>query len=158
VTVAIPQGTTLADVRQQIKEAQDELQELRRVPTPAADIEQRVQRCVEKLGSVTVSGIGEGEELRMKHSGDALALMAALFPDETVKLAMAEVERTANTPLPVKERRERMAELKQEIIELQHIEEALVVAGHGERAPDDAPPEAILGCRVVKGRSREKAA
>jgi hypothetical protein len=57
----------------------------------------------------------------------------------------------AQKPLPVSKRPGRIAGLKQEIEKLQHLEEALVLAGNGERSPN-AAPAAALGCRIQTAR------
>jgi hypothetical protein len=53
--------------------------------------------------------------------------------------------------LPVSKRPGRIDELKQEIEELQHLEEALVLAVNAERSPN-AAPAAVLGCRNQAAR------
>jgi hypothetical protein len=67
-----------------------------------------------------VRGVGVGERLSIvwpgaqswsgsgyisEHTCDPLALLAALFPDRMLALVMIEVERMANDPLPVAQRR-----------------------------------------------------
>jgi hypothetical protein len=119
-------------------------------PVPSPDIEDRIRQYIGKLAVVEVRGIGEGETLQIAWA-DPLRILATLFPDELVKAAMRTVEQMASKPLPVSKRPGRIAELKQQIEELQHLEEALVLAGNGERSPD-AAPAAVLGCRTQAAR------
>jgi hypothetical protein len=89
---------------------------------------------------------------------DPLALLAALFPDRLSALAMREVERQANDPLPVAERPARIAAFERELDELHRVEEALVTAAiaGGEtvyRSPS-APPAAVLGVQIEAKVSR----
>jgi hypothetical protein len=63
----------------------------------------------------------------------------------------------ANDPLPIKERAARIAELRREIDELGYLEEALVVASGAERSPG-APPQAVLGVRLVQAKRVTRAA
>jgi len=52
-------------------------------------------------------------------------MLGALFPDEPVALAMAEVERQSNELLPVTERAARIAALEAKVEQLERIEETL---------------------------------
>jgi hypothetical protein len=69
-----------------------------------------------------------------------------------LSLVMTEVERMANNPLPVAERGPRVAALERELIELHHVEEALVTAaiaaGQSVHRSAQAPPAAVLGVRI----------
>jgi hypothetical protein len=123
VTVATD-GHDLASVRARIKAATTELDTLKRAPAPSSDIEARVRDYVAKLAPA-VRGVGVGEHLSIVWPGaqlsstflaeqtcDPLALLAALFPDRLIALAMREAERQANDPLPVAERAPRIAVLE----------------------------------------------
>jgi hypothetical protein len=48
---------------------------------------------------------------------------------------MAEIDRVANTPCPLAERKQRIAKLEQEVDRLQRTEEAIVVATGAPRQP-----------------------
>ena len=133
-------GHELAEVRKRIKAAIAEVDALKRAPAPSSDIEARVREYVRGLAP-KVRGVGVGERLSIvwpgaqsssgyisEHTCDPLALLAALFPDRMLSLAMREVERQANDPLPVAERAPRIATLERELDELHRIEEALVAA------------------------------
>ena len=123
----------------------------------------------------TVRGVGVGEHLSIVWPGaqqsstflaertcDPLALLAALFPDRLIALAMSEVERQANDPLPVAERPARIAALERELAELSYVEEALVAAAIAAGEPvalsSSAPPAAVLGVRIVETKSPRVAA
>jgi len=53
--------------------------------------------------------------------------MAFFQPDVLVERLMTEIERVANTPYPLAEREQQIAELEREIDRLQRAEEAIVV-------------------------------
>jgi hypothetical protein len=144
-------------VRERIKEAEDELALLRAVPTPAPDIRDRVEAYVQSLAQPEVRGICAGQKLEVKWPSSAIAVFALLSPEKVQEVILAEVERVANDPLPIKERRARIAELKREIDELAYVEEALVVTSGAERSPG-APPHAVLGVRVVEAKHVMRAA
>jgi hypothetical protein len=150
-------GHELGDVREQIKEAEDELALLRAVPTPAPDIRDRVEAYVQSLAQPEVRGICAGQTLEVKWPNSVIAVFALLFPEKMQEVILAEVERVANDPLPIKERTARIAELKREIDELPYLEEALVVATGAERSPA-ARPHAVLGVRVVEAKRITRAA
>jgi hypothetical protein len=73
-------------------------------------------------------------------------------------LAMGEVERMANDPLPVAQRAPRIAALERELEELHRVEEVLVAvaiaAGQPVHRSPSAPPAAVLGLRVADRVSR----
>jgi hypothetical protein len=64
-------------------------------------------------------------------------------------LAMGEVERMANDPLPVAQRAPRIAALERELEEVHRVEEVLVAvaiaAGQPVHRSPSAPPAAVLG-------------
>jgi hypothetical protein len=93
----------------------------------------------------------------VKWPNSVISVFALLSPEKVQEVILAEVERVANDPLPIKERRARIAELKREIDELAYLEEALVVATGAERSPG-APPHAVLGVRVVEAKGVTRAA
>jgi hypothetical protein len=61
-----PDGHDLGDVRERIKDAENELALLRAVPTPAPDIRDRVEAYVQSLAQPEVSGISAGQKLDVK--------------------------------------------------------------------------------------------
>jgi hypothetical protein len=150
-------GHNLADVRERIKDAEDELKRLRAVPTPSSDIRKRVEGYVHSLAKPKIGGIGKGETLKVTWPDDILAVFALLFPERVQEIVLAGVDAVANDPLPVKQRAARIAELRREIDELGYVEGALVVASGAERSPG-APPQAVLGVRVVEARRVTRAA
>jgi hypothetical protein len=148
-----PNGADLDDVRERIEDAKNELHRLRSVPTPSADIKQRVADYVQSLARPDVSGIGAGQELEVRWPSSSIAVFALLFPTKMEEVILAEVDAMANDPLPIKQRRERITELEAEIERLHYTEEALVVANGAERSLD-ALPACVLGVRVRKAAKR----
>jgi hypothetical protein len=73
-------------------------------------------------------GIGADDALTVQRPTGLHALMAFLQPDVLVERLMTEIDRIANTPCPLAERKQRIAELEEEIDRLQRPEEAIVVA------------------------------
>jgi hypothetical protein len=61
---------------------------------------------------------------------------------------LAEVERMSNTPLPLKQRAERMKVLEEEIDQLQRVEEVSIAREGAERSTNCAPA-VVLGVRVT---------
>lgn len=140
-----PNGHSLSDVRQRIKDAEDELKKLASVPVPSADIEQRVKQYVASLGSPAISGVSDGQRLEVSWpSSSAISLLALLLPDKMVEVLMGEIERAANVPLPFEQRRKRMALMSRLIDELQRQALAL-----GEDA-SILPPAVVLGVRAAE--------
>jgi hypothetical protein len=142
-----PNGADLGNVRERIKDAENELHRLRSVPTAAPDIRKRVKDYVQSLAQPVVSGIGAGEELEVRWPSSSIAVFALLFPTKMEEVILAEVDAMANDPLPIKQRRERITELEAEIERLHYTEEALVVANGADRSPS-ALPRCVLGVRV----------
>jgi hypothetical protein len=70
--------------------------------------------------------------------------MALLLPDAMVNALMREIDRVSNTPMPLPQRKRRIAELRREIDTLQRQSLAL-----GEEA-SGLPPEVILGVKVTR--------
>jgi hypothetical protein len=168
-------GHTLEQVHNKLAAAQAELAALRAVPTPSADIEERIRHYVHSMARPQIAGIGKGEKLKVVWPGagwdtrgpredraEVLPMMALLFPDAMTAALMREVERMANDPLPQAERKKRIAALEQEIEQLAYVEEALVAAAIAEgedvqRSPS-APPQAVLQVRVVEASKSSRAA
>jgi hypothetical protein len=161
-----PDDHDLADVRDRVKAANAELEALKRAPAPSKDIEARVWGYLRGLAP-KVRGVGIGERLSIvwpgaqggtqyiaEHTCDALALIAALFPDRMLSLVMGEVERMANDPLPVAQRPPRIAALERDLDELHRVEEALVAvaiaAGQPVYRSPSALPSAVLGVRLAE--------
>jgi hypothetical protein len=151
VKVRPTNGADLGDVRERIKDAQNELHRLRSVPTPSADIKQRVEDYVQSLARPEVNGLGAGEELEVRWPNSSIAVFAMLLPEKLQAAILAEIDGIANHPLPMKERRARITELEREITELHYLEESLVVANNADRSPS-ALPQCVLGVRAVEGK------
>jgi hypothetical protein len=167
-------GHDLTSTRDRINAAQSELAALRAIPTPSADIELHIRDYVRSLGRPTISGISDGEHLKVIWPGagwdqsgarefraDILPLMAILHPEEMVTALLREVERVANTPTPVAERMKHIARLEHEIEELSYLEESLVCAaiasGETIERRSAAPPAAVLQLRVARARKSRAA-
>jgi hypothetical protein len=96
-----------------------------------------------------IGGIGTAEVLSVQWPTGLHALMAFLQPDVLVERLMTEIDRIANTPCPLAEREQQIAELEREIDRLQRTEEAAVVATGAPREPG-CPPWVVLGVKADK--------
>jgi hypothetical protein len=152
VTPVVENGLSLTAVRARIKKMRDSVAVLKRVPIPASDIREKVRNYVQGLTRPIVSGIASGEALTVQWPRDLHALMAFLQPDVLVDRLMVEINRIANTPCPLAEREQQIAELEREIDRLQRAEEALVVATGAPRERG-CPPWVVLGVKAVEARS-----
>ena len=123
----------LQSARQRINDAEDEIKRLRGVPVPSPEIETRIKEYVATLARPRVSGIASGQQLRIDWPNDMIAAMALLQPDTMVAALMQEVERQSNLPMPLPQRKRRIAELQAEIDTLQRQALALG-AGHRRTA------------------------
>jgi N-methylhydantoinase A/oxoprolinase/acetone carboxylase beta subunit len=149
-------GHDLASVRARIRDLKDELEKLRKVLEPAPDIAARVKGYVAGLARPRVSGIAANQRLEVSWPEDAATLMAFLAPDVMIAAVMREVERVSNTPLPVAQRKQRMAALSAEISELQYVEQALIWESEQYIAREQTTPAwAILGAAIVVGDAAE---
>ena len=88
----IEDGLSLRDVRTRIKEMQDTVTALRRVPVPASDIKQKVRGYVERLPMPIIGGIGADEALTVQWPTGLHALMAFLQPEALVERLTAEID------------------------------------------------------------------
>ena len=137
-------GRDRAEVRQRISDAEDELKALRAVPMPSADIKTRIEDYVGSLARPKVSGIAEGETLHVSWPKDGISVLALLLGDEMVEVLSQEVERMANDPMPLAERKKRIGELTAKIDTLKRQAFALGADTSG------LPPEVVLGVRIVR--------
>jgi hypothetical protein len=168
-------GHDLVEVRAKREAAQAERAALRAAPTPSADIEQRIRHYVHTMARPQITGIGRGERLKIvwpgadfdtrgprEDSAKVLPMMALLFPDAMTAALISEVERMANDPLPQAARQKRIAALEHEIEQLAYVEEALVAVaiaeGEDVQRSSSAPPQAVLGVRVVEAKRVMRAA
>jgi septal ring factor EnvC (AmiA/AmiB activator) len=139
-----PNGAVLDTVQRRIDDLEDEIKRLRAIPTPSSDIEERVREYVAALARPQVSGISTGQRLQVRWPDDVIAVLALLLPDEMVNALLREVERVANDPMPLPERKQRIAQLQAEIDTLQR--QSLSLGAH----PSGLPPAVVLGVRMVK--------
>jgi hypothetical protein len=99
-----------------------------RLPIPPSNIWEKVRAYVQGLTRPIIGGIGAGEALTVQWPTGLHALMAFLQPDLLVDRLMVAINQIANTPCPLAEREQQIAELEREIDRLQRTEEAIVVA------------------------------
>jgi hypothetical protein len=138
-------------VRARIKKLKSAAEALRRVPVPPSDIREKVHAYVQDMTRPVIGGIGTGEVLSVQWPTGLHALMAFLQPDVLVDRLMTEIDWIANTPYPLAQREQRIAELEDQIDRLQRTEEAIVVA---TGAPREAGcvPWVVLGVKAVEVR------
>jgi hypothetical protein len=132
-----PDGTDLAALQHRIREAEDEVQRLRAVQVPPPDIKERVREYVATLARPKVSGIGQ--QLRVTWPNDTAAVLALLLPEQMTSALLQEIERQSNLPMPLPQRKRRIAELQAEIDTLQRQALALG-AGTGGLPPAVVSP------------------
>ena len=145
----VEDGLSLRDVRVRIKKMQDSITALKRVPIPPSDIQEKVQIYVQGLTRPVVSGIALDEALTVQWPTGLHALMAFLQPNVLVDRLIVEINRIANTPYPLAEREQQIAELEREIDRLQRTEEAIVVATGAPRE-GGCPPWVVLGVKPLE--------
>jgi hypothetical protein len=150
VVKAKPNGADLASLKEHIRHAEDELQTLDRVPVPSSNIELHVRDYVASFGRPKVTGV-EGSRLQVTWpSEDAISLCALLMPDKMTEVILKGVNRAANDPLPLPQRKQRIAELRRTIDDLQRA--ALSLGGDSYSLPE----QVILGVRVVRREQVKK--
>jgi hypothetical protein len=160
-------GHDLSSVRTKIAELEQERNTLRGLPTSSSDIEQRVRSYVESLARPTITGTGVGEKLRIAWPGcgwdssgprtdraEVLPLIAMLFPTQMVDALLREIERSASSVVPIKQRAARIAELEAAAEAWEFIEETLVARaianGEDVQRRPDASPAAVLGVHIAE--------
>jgi hypothetical protein len=162
VTAPKTDSADLGVIRSRIARAQDAVDKIRRLPTPAGDIEERLRAYVASLDTLSIGGIQDGEQLVVSWGRDTsgwpkeptpLQVEALLRPDGLVSRLMGKVERMALGSAPPSERPARIRALESEIEELEFIEERLVMQALDRGEPverrSDASPAAVLQARVV---------
>jgi hypothetical protein len=118
------EGHDLAHVIARVNATDAEVKALRAIPTPSADIKERIERYVADMGRPQITGLCEGERLKVIWPGagwdnsgpregraDVLALMALLHAGAMVDALLREVERMVNGPVPLADRPKRISEL-----------------------------------------------
>src|SRR5262245_39601210 len=145
----VKDGLSLSEVRARIKKLKSAAESLRRVPVPPSDVREKVRTYVHDLTRPVIGGIGTGEVLSVQWPKELHALMAFLQPDALVERLTTEIDRIANTPCPLAQREQQIAELEGEIDRLQRTEEAIVVT---TRAPRETgcPPWVVLGVKAIE--------
>jgi hypothetical protein len=131
-------GLDLQTVLDRIAEAQYEINTLRKVPVPSSDIAARVREYVASLVRPQIDGIGEGETLHVSWPNNNMIAT----PEQITNIVLGEIDRLANLPMPLPQRKRRIAELQAEIDELRWQARALGAL--------DLPPAYLLGVKVVK--------
>jgi hypothetical protein len=168
-------GHDLSSVRTKIAELEQERNTLRGLPTSSSDIEQRVRSYVESLARPTITGTGVGEKLRIAWPGcgwdssgprtdraEVLPLIAMLFPTQMVDALLREIERSASSVVPIKQRAARIADIEAKLEELAYVEEALVTTalanGEDAQRSPNALPQVVLQVRVVEATKSSRTA
>jgi hypothetical protein len=152
VAPVVEDGLSLTAVRARIKKLQNAVELLKRVPIPASDIREKVQAYVQGLTRPIIDGIGAGEAFTAEWPTGLPALMAFLQPDLLVDRLMVAINQIANTPYPLAEREQQIAELEREIDRLRRTKEAIVVATGAPRE-GGCPPWVVLGVKAVEARA-----
>jgi Tfp pilus assembly protein PilN len=144
-------GYEIKQVRDQIRDRENELERLLRLPTPSADIEARLRNYVTSLAHPLIEGIGAGQKLEVRWPHDcAVAMMAFVHADKLVEVLMAEVTRMTNEVMAPKARGKRIAQLEQEIELWQR--QAVALNADDLSFIRDLPAHVVLGVRVMNGR------
>ena len=143
-----PNGADLASVRRRITEAEDEIARLSALPSPAPDIQHRIEQHVAALARPQVTGTGVGQTLRVEWPNDVVSVLALLLPREMTSALLKDVERQCSTP-PLAERRKRIAELQEQVDTLQRQTFALDANATG------LPAEVVLGVKISRGPMTE---
>ena len=146
-----PNGIDLDTVWRRIEDAEDEVKRLRAVPVPSSDIEARIGEYVNALARPKVTGIAAGQQLQVSWPDNVIAVLALLLPDQMTNALLKEIDRLANLPMPLPQRKRRIAELQAETEELQRQALAL---GAGT---SDLPPAVVLGVRIAEAKSSRAA-
>jgi hypothetical protein len=141
----VEDGLSLPAVRARIKKLKTAAEALRRVPVPPSDIREKVRTYVQDMTIPVIDGIGTGEVLSVDWPTGLL-----------VDRLMGEINWIANTPCPLADREQKIAELEEEIDWLQRTEEAIVVA---TGVPHEAGclPWVVLGVKVIEERGARAA-
>jgi hypothetical protein len=147
-----PNGLDLDTVWRRIEDAEDEVKRLRAVPVPSSDIEDRIREYVAALARPKVSGIATGQRLQGDWPDDVIAVLALLLPEQMVEALMKEIERQSNTPMPLPQRKQRIAQLLAGIDILQRQALALGADTAG------LPPAVVLGVRVTRREETKRVA
>jgi hypothetical protein len=156
VNPAVEDGLSLSAARGRIKKLKNQVEMLKDVPIPPSNIRDKVLNYVQELTRPVVSGIALDEALAVQWPTGLHALMAFIQPEALIDRLMAEIDRIANTPCPLAEREQQIAELEREIDRLQRTEEAIVVATGAPREPG-CPPWVVLGVKVIEERGARAA-
>jgi hypothetical protein len=122
------------------------------VPVPPSNIREKVQTYVQGLTWPIAGDIALGEALTVQWPRDLHARMAFLQSDLLVDRLMDAINQIANTPCPLAQREQQIAELKGEIDRLMRIEESLVVATGAPRQPGCLPAVVLVAPRPTRRR------
>jgi hypothetical protein len=159
------QAGDLDDIRQRIKEVNEEMTRVRALPIPSDDIAARVTRYVDALAASAqpvIQGIGDGQALRVLYpvnehadrvtlsgfsetNGSAL-LLAALVDGE--RLAERLLRVAVDGSITANERSERLRPLQQQMTRLRYDEEATICVGDDVSRWSSAPAWAVLQVEI----------
>jgi hypothetical protein len=149
-----------------LKQARESLHKLRSLPPASSDIAAKVDVYVsnlERLAGPMVNGYAQNQHLDVRwptgfdsnrqngvgfasERGNALLMMAAMFPDElsaVIKRAVTQAQ-----PLSQAEHAERVDQLTSRITDLSYVEAALIERNGGEHSVE-ASPWCVLGVRIA---------
>ena len=164
VAPEIPTGQTLPAIRAQIKTLEASVAALRKIPTPASDIEQKVKSYIANLTQPVIRGVGAGEELSMTWPGAPTQFSAIPPSDWFVMCAFLEPDKfaarlldTINKQAPPSDRDVNIKQLERDIEQLERVEEVLVVSTRATRISGRSV-QAVLGCRVSSTSRSARAA
>ena len=164
VVPAVETGITLPSIRARINQFEGSVAALKKVPLPSVDIKDRVHAYVQSLTQPVIRGVAAGEQLTVEWPGprdkfaaaphvDLFVLAAFLEPNKFAERLLATIHKAA----PPSDRDDQIAELEQEIEQLQRAEEALVVSTGASRV-SGRPPQVVLGCKIVTATRGARAA
>jgi hypothetical protein len=148
----VEDGLSLSDVRVRIKKLQNQVEALKRVPIPGADIKEKVRTYVERLPMPSIGGIAAGETLTVQWPTGLHALLAFVEPGVLAERLLAQIDHIGNSPYPLAQREQQIAELERQIDRLQRAEEAIVVATGAPRQ-QGCPPWVVLGVNAIEAPS-----
>lgn len=156
--IRIPKGATIDGLRKQIADLAAEAEAVQSAPAPRSDAAKRIAAAVEALAARGARPVDarrrSGDPARIAdalHGDSGLHFLVWAFREEIAAKLIAELPKDGPTVLTDRQQ-QRLAELAEERLRLERVEEALVEAAEAEgrtiaRRPD-ASPWAILGVEV----------
>jgi len=158
-----PKGATVEGVRRQIAALDAEAEAAQMAPAPRADAAQRIKAAVEDLAARGEPSVdarrreGDPSKLSDRMHGDAgLWLLVSIFKQEVTARLIERLPKDSTNTLTDAQRDRKLAELAEQRLSLERIEEALIRQAEAEgrvvaRRPE-AAVEALLGVVIDRGR------